>query len=209
MSFILVMPDALPTAMLAATNTSQSAMARHGWVALQRATRTVIGRGAETWIGDTALPFVRMSLLTPITLPPTGCGKHWGEVPADGGVFPTGLRAAVRQDGLVIQGFGPRLRNVLWAGAATGLAAACLVLFVLTVTSAALITVWVGLPILFGDAGLRPADRRAAPPPPRRDRRQGPDRIALPRDPVAATSSSGSAPCSATRRAGATRSGSA
>ncbi len=48
------------------------------------------------------------------------------------------------------EGFGPRLRYLLWAGAATGLAATCLVLFVLTVTSAALITVWVGLPILFG-----------------------------------------------------------
>jgi signal transduction histidine kinase len=37
-----------------------------------------------------------------------------------------------------------------WSLAATGLAAACLVLFVLTVTSTALITVWVGVPMLIG-----------------------------------------------------------
>jgi signal transduction histidine kinase len=50
----------------------------------------------------------------------------------------------------VINGFAPRVRLLLWSFAAIGLAAACLVLFILTVTGTALITVWVGLPILFG-----------------------------------------------------------
>jgi signal transduction histidine kinase len=39
---------------------------------------------------------------------------------------------------------------LLWSLAACALAATCLLLFVLTVTGTALITVWVGLPILFG-----------------------------------------------------------
>ena len=48
----------------------------------------------------------------------------------------------------MLLGFRARLRLLLWAVAATGLAAASLVLFVLVVTGVALIVVWVGLPIV-------------------------------------------------------------
>jgi signal transduction histidine kinase len=48
----------------------------------------------------------------------------------------------------VIDGFAWRIRMLLWAGAATGLAVTSLVLFVFTVTGTALISVWVGIPIL-------------------------------------------------------------
>jgi signal transduction histidine kinase len=50
----------------------------------------------------------------------------------------------------VTDAFASRVRMLLWAGAATGLAATSLALFVLTVTGTALITVWVGIPILLG-----------------------------------------------------------
>ncbi len=43
-SLTSLVPVRLPTAMQATTKTSQSAIARHGWVALQRAIRTVAGR---------------------------------------------------------------------------------------------------------------------------------------------------------------------
>jgi signal transduction histidine kinase len=56
----------------------------------------------------------------------------------------------VRQDGTVTDGFAPRLHRLLWSAAATGLAAACLALFVFAVTGTALITVWVGVPMLLG-----------------------------------------------------------
>jgi signal transduction histidine kinase len=48
------------------------------------------------------------------------------------------------------QGFGPRARLLWWSVVATGLASACLTLFVLTVVGTATIVVWAGLPILFG-----------------------------------------------------------
>jgi signal transduction histidine kinase len=57
----------------------------------------------------------------------------------------------------VPDGFGSRLRNLWWSLVATALAAACLALFVVTVTGTALITVWVGLPMLvFGMYLVRP-----------------------------------------------------
>src|SRR3954447_17256698 len=62
-------PDTLPSATQPVTKTSQRAMARHGWVALQRATRTVIGRRKATGFGDTALPLSACGLLPPATLP--------------------------------------------------------------------------------------------------------------------------------------------
>ena len=43
-----------------------------------------------------------------------------------------------------------RLRLLLWAGAATGLAVASLVLFVLTLAGFPLVLVWIGLPMVFG-----------------------------------------------------------
>ena len=46
------------------------------------------------------------------------------------------------------EGFEPRIRHLLWSVIATALAAACLALFIFAVTGAALITVWVGVPIL-------------------------------------------------------------
>lgn len=53
--------------------------------------------------------------------------------------------------------FVQRLRLLLWSFAATGLAAACLVLLVLALTGFALIVVWIGLPILFAVAfAVRP-----------------------------------------------------
>jgi signal transduction histidine kinase len=43
-----------------------------------------------------------------------------------------------------------RLRLLLWAGAATGLAVASLALFVLTLAGFPLVLVWIGLPMVFG-----------------------------------------------------------
>ena len=43
-----------------------------------------------------------------------------------------------------------RIDNLWWSITATALAACCLALFVVTVTGAALVTVWVGLPMLLG-----------------------------------------------------------
>jgi signal transduction histidine kinase len=63
----------------------------------------------------------------------------------------------VVQDGTVLDGFGSRLRNLWWSLAATALATACLVLFVVTVTGTVLISVWVGVPMLvFGMYLVRP-----------------------------------------------------
>jgi signal transduction histidine kinase len=54
-------------------------------------------------------------------------------------------------------GFTPRLRLLLWSGAATGLAVACLVLFVVMVAAVTLVTVWVGVPmVLFTVRFVRP-----------------------------------------------------
>lgn len=50
----------------------------------------------------------------------------------------------------MVQQFVHRIRLLLWAGAALGLAAACLVLFVLVVVGFPLVLVWAGLPMLFG-----------------------------------------------------------
>src|SRR6478672_10621391 len=47
-----------------------------------------------------------------------------------------------------------RLQLLLWSGATLGLSTASLVLFVLTAAGAALITVWVGVPILIVTIGL-------------------------------------------------------
>ena len=52
------------------------------------------------------------------------------------------------QDGPVPNGFRSRFDDLWWSLTATALAAACLVLFVVTVTGAALVTVWVGIPML-------------------------------------------------------------
>jgi signal transduction histidine kinase len=51
-------------------------------------------------------------------------------------------------DGRVTQGFGSRLQMLVWSIQSIALAAACLVLFVLTTAGAGLITVWVGIPML-------------------------------------------------------------
>jgi signal transduction histidine kinase len=58
----------------------------------------------------------------------------------------------VRQDGRVIVGVRARLKLLLWSIAATMLAALSLVLFVLMITSTALIAVWVGVPVLLNTA---------------------------------------------------------
>jgi signal transduction histidine kinase len=58
--------------------------------------------------------------------------------------------APPRKDGTVRREFEIRVRMLLWSVLETALAAACLVLFILTVTGTALIVVWAGLPILFG-----------------------------------------------------------
>jgi signal transduction histidine kinase len=63
----------------------------------------------------------------------------------------------MRQDGRMANAFGPRLRLLLWSGAATGLAVVCLVLFVVVITGVALTTVWVGVPmVLLGAYFVRP-----------------------------------------------------
>jgi signal transduction histidine kinase len=53
------------------------------------------------------------------------------------------------QDGLVREQFLNRLRLLLWAGAALGLAIACTAIFVVTVIAIPLVVVWVGIPLLF------------------------------------------------------------
>ena len=45
--------------------------------------------------------------------------------------------------------FVNRVRLLLWAGAAFGLALTCLVIIVVTVTAIPLVVVWVGIPLLF------------------------------------------------------------
>jgi signal transduction histidine kinase len=49
---------------------------------------------------------------------------------------------------------GERVRRLLWSVAAIGLSAACLALFVFAVTGTALITVWVGLPVVVATMAL-------------------------------------------------------
>ncbi|MFN2561874.1 MAG: sensor histidine kinase [Jatrophihabitans sp.] len=57
----------------------------------------------------------------------------------------------------MIDGFAPRLKLLAWSITATALAAVCLLLFVLTVTSTALITVWIGVPMLLATmSAVRP-----------------------------------------------------
>jgi signal transduction histidine kinase len=50
----------------------------------------------------------------------------------------------------VVDGFGARIGRLWWSVAATALAAVCLTLFIVTVVGAALITVWVGVPMVLG-----------------------------------------------------------
>lgn len=50
----------------------------------------------------------------------------------------------------MVKEFGHRVRLLLWAVAALGLAVVCLVLFVVTVVGFPLVAVWVGLPMIFG-----------------------------------------------------------
>jgi signal transduction histidine kinase len=63
----------------------------------------------------------------------------------------------VRQDGAVLDGFASRFRNLWWSLLATLLAAACLTLFIFTITGVGVIVVWVGLPmVLAGMYLVRP-----------------------------------------------------
>jgi signal transduction histidine kinase len=75
----------------------------------------------------------------------------------DGGVTTPRDRSASLDDFAgtpkTITGFGLRVRLLLWSLAVTGLAVTSLVLFILTVTGAGLIAVWVGVPMLLGAMG--------------------------------------------------------
>src|SRR5215471_17471477 len=82
MSLAVCSPDTLPIATQLVTNTSHSAIARHGWVALQRASRTVSGRRSATVEEATALPFDACELLASMTLPTKGLPNTGAGSPA-------------------------------------------------------------------------------------------------------------------------------
>jgi signal transduction histidine kinase len=60
----------------------------------------------------------------------------------------------VRQDGAVLISFRRRVTMLLWSGATLGTSLAALVVFCVTLAGAALITVWVGIPILVVTIGM-------------------------------------------------------
>ncbi len=80
--------------------------------------------------------------------PVVGAAKHWAQIPDRSGVFPTSKRPLVRHDERVLTSLRRRAVLFVWAVATFVTSIFSLVLFIAVAVGTALITVWVGIPIL-------------------------------------------------------------
>ena len=82
------------------------------------------------------------------TIPPPRAAKHWTQIPDRSGVFPTSKRPCVRHDERVLTSLRRRAVLLVWSVTTFVTSLLSLVLFIASAVGAALITVWVGIPIL-------------------------------------------------------------
>ena len=171
-SLISRCPIMPPTTTQVVTKTSHSAMARHGWVALQRATRTVTGGEVARVCWDTGVPFGRRSDVTHHDAAPVASPEQESCAPNDGGVFSTvRTRGRASRWTRAERSLARRIRMLEWAIESIALSAVSLTLFVLAVLGVALMVVWVGIPLLIGALFAHPGAGRLPARPGREDAR--------------------------------------